>query len=185
MQHGYFINGLPPSAAVNWANTWSLNLACSTWQCEMIRCHDSYNHKTTNLHKQALKLWQGSQNQCSHTKLFRQSGTENVLKPRTPRTCTNLKRPPSGRGLIIITSALWMWLPPWLSRTQTDCHLIVGWSSYSGRNAIPLNTLPTDQLFNLEFQFESVFNSEFQPKFGIQLGISIPMKINLGEWTII
>ncbi len=42
-------------------------------------------------------------------------------------------------------------------------------------------TLPTDQLFNLEFQFESVFNLEFQPKFGIQLGIPIPMRINLGE----
>ncbi len=28
-------------------------------------------------------------------------------------------------------------------------------------------TLTTDQLFNLEFQFESVFNLEFQPKFGI------------------
>ncbi len=64
----------------------------------VIRCHDSYNHKATNLHKLALKLWQGSQNQCSHTKLFRQSGTENVLKPRTPRTCTNLKRPPLREG---------------------------------------------------------------------------------------
>ena len=42
-------------------------------------------------------------------------------------------------------------------------------------------TLPTDQLFNLEFQFESLFNFEFQPKFGIQLGIPIPMGINLGE----
>ncbi len=42
-------------------------------------------------------------------------------------------------------------------------------------------TLPTDQLFNLEFQFESVFNLEFQPKFGIQLGIPIPMGIHLGE----
>ena len=39
----------------------------------------------------------------------------------------------------------------------------------------------TDQLFNLEFQFESVFNLEFQPKFGIQLGIPISMEINLGE----
>ena len=29
------------------------------------------------------------------------------------------------------------------------------------------HTLPTDKLFNLEFQFESVFNLEFQPKFGI------------------
>ncbi len=46
-----------------------------------------------------------------------------------------------------------------------------------------LHTLPTDQLFNLEFQFESVFNLEFQPKFGIQLGIPIPMGINLGECT--
>ncbi len=44
-------------------------------------------------------------------------------------------------------------------------------------------TLPTDQQFNLEFQFESVFNLEFQPKFGIQLGIPIPMGINLGECT--
>ena len=42
-------------------------------------------------------------------------------------------------------------------------------------------TLPTDQLFSLEFQFESVFKLEFQPKFGIQLGIPIPMGINLGE----
>ena len=46
------------------------------------------------------------------------------------------------------------------------------------------NTLPTDQLFSLEFQFESVFNLEFQPKFGIQLGIPISMGIDLGEWTI-
>ncbi len=43
------------------------------------------------------------------------------------------------------------------------------------------HTLQTDQLFSLEFQFESVFNLEFQPKFGIQLGIPIPMGINLGE----
>ena len=42
-------------------------------------------------------------------------------------------------------------------------------------------TLITDQLFNLEVQFESGFNLEFQPKFGIQLGIPIPMGINLGE----
>ena len=42
-------------------------------------------------------------------------------------------------------------------------------------------TLPTDQLFNLEFQFKSVFNLEFQPEFGIQLGIPILMEINLGE----
>ncbi len=42
-------------------------------------------------------------------------------------------------------------------------------------------TLPTDQLFNLEFQFESVFNLEFQPKFGIQFGIPILMGINFGE----
>ncbi len=45
------------------------------------------------------------------------------------------------------------------------------------------HTLPTDQLFNLEFQFESVFNLEFQPKFCIQLGIPISMGINLGECT--
>ncbi len=45
------------------------------------------------------------------------------------------------------------------------------------------HTLPTDQLFNLEFQFESVFNLEFQPKFSIQLGIPIPMGIALGECT--
>ncbi len=38
-----------------------------------------------------------------------------------------------------------------------------------------------DQLFNLEFQFESAFNLEFRPKFSIQLGIPIPMGINLGE----
>ncbi len=38
-----------------------------------------------------------------------------------------------------------------------------------------------DQLFNLEFQFESVINFEFQPKFGIQLGIPIPMGLILGE----
>ncbi len=42
-------------------------------------------------------------------------------------------------------------------------------------------TLITDQLFNLEFQFKSVFNLEFQPKFDTQLGIPIPMGINLGE----
>ncbi len=30
---------------------------------------------------------------------------------------------------------------------------------------------------------ESVFNLEFQPKFGIQLGIPIPIGINLGECT--
>ena len=45
-------------------------------------------------------------------------------------------------------------------------------------------TLPTDQLFKLEFQFESVFNFEFQPKFGIQLGIPTLMGINLGECTM-
>ncbi len=42
-------------------------------------------------------------------------------------------------------------------------------------------TLPMDQLFNLEFQFESAFNLEFQPKFGIQIGIPISIGINLGE----
>ncbi len=40
-----------------------------------------------------------------------------------------------------------------------------------------------DQLFNLEFQFESVFNLEFKPKFGIQLGIPSPMGTNVGECT--
>ncbi len=44
------------------------------------------------------------------------------------------------------------------------------------------NTLTTDQLFNLEFQFESCFKLEFQPKFGMQLGFPIPMGIDLGEW---
>ena len=39
-------------------------------------------------------------------------------------------------------------------------------------------TLLTVQLFNLEFQFESVFNLEFHSKFGIQ---PIPMGISLGE----
>ncbi len=34
-------------------------------------------------------------------------------------------------------------------------------------------TLPTDQLFNLKFQFKSVFTLEFQPKFSIQLEIFI------------
>ncbi len=43
------------------------------------------------------------------------------------------------------------------------------------------HTLPTDQQFNLEFQFKSVFKLKFQPEFGIQLGIPIPMGINLGE----
>ena len=33
----------------------------------------------------------------------------------------------------------------------------------------------------MEFQLESLFNLEFQPKFGIQLGIPIPIGINLGE----
>ena len=42
-------------------------------------------------------------------------------------------------------------------------------------------TLPTDQLFNLEFQFESTFNVDFQPEFGIQLGNPISMGIHLGE----
>ncbi len=45
-------------------------------------------------------------------------------------------------------------------------------------------TLPTDKVLKLEFQFESVFNLEFQPKFGIQLGIPIPMGINLGECAL-
>ena len=45
----------------------------------------------------------------------------------------------------------------------------------------PTHTLPKDQPFNLEFQFESVFNFEFQPKFGIQLEIPISLGINLGE----
>ena len=44
-----------------------------------------------------------------------------------------------------------------------------------------LCTLPTDQLFNLEFQFKFVFNLEFQAEFGIQLGIPIRIGINLGE----
>ena len=52
---------------------------------------------------------------------------------------------------------------------------------YGALNALNKYTLPTDQLFNLEFQFESIFNLEFQPKFGIQLGIPISMGINLGE----
>ncbi len=42
-------------------------------------------------------------------------------------------------------------------------------------------TLTTDQLFNLEFQFESSFKLGFQPKFGIQLGFPIPVGIDLGE----
>ncbi len=46
-------------------------------------------------------------------------------------------------------------------------------------------TLPTDELFNLEFNFESVLNLEFQPKFGIQLRIPIPMGMNLGECMMI
>ncbi len=41
-----------------------------------------------------------------------------------------------------------------------------------------------DQLFHLEFQYESIFNLEFQPKFGIQLGFPIPMGINLGECRV-
>ncbi len=41
-------------------------------------------------------------------------------------------------------------------------------------------TLPTDQLFNLEFQFKSAFNLDFQPEFGIQLGTPILIGINLG-----
>ena len=48
-----------------------------------------------------------------------------------------------------------------------------------------INTLLTDELFNLEFQFKSGFNLEFQPDFGIQLGIPISMGINLGEWKIL
>ena len=45
-------------------------------------------------------------------------------------------------------------------------------------------TLPTDQPFNLEFQFKFEFNLEFQPKFSIQLRIPIPMGINLGECKV-
>ncbi len=45
------------------------------------------------------------------------------------------------------------------------------------------HTLTTDQLFNLEFQFESGFKLEFQPKFGLPLGFPIPMGIDLGECT--
>ncbi len=45
-------------------------------------------------------------------------------------------------------------------------------------------TLPTDQLFNLEFQFEFILNLVFQPMFGIQLRISIPVRIDLGECRI-
>ncbi len=46
-------------------------------------------------------------------------------------------------------------------------------------------SLSTDQIFNLEFQFESVLNVEFQPEFGIQLGIPILMEINLGECMVV
>ena len=49
------------------------------------------------------------------------------------------------------------------------------------RKILSKYTLPTDQQFNLEFQFVSVFNLEFQPKSGIQVGIPISMGINLGE----
>ncbi len=57
-----------------------------------------------------------------------------------------------------------------------------GYSSHlTGQVKTIVCTLPTDQLFNLEFQFESVFNLEVQPKFGIQLRIPISMGINLGE----
>ncbi len=64
--------------------------------------------------------------------------------------------------------------PPWI-RFQVN--------SYSSNNTLVISpyTLPTDQLFDLEFQFESVFNLEFQTKFGIQLVIPIPTGINLGE----
>ncbi len=66
----------------------------------------------------------------------------------------------------------------------THCQRYLNMNQYErGPTARPgtIHTLPTDQLFNLEFQFESIFNLEFQPKFGIQLGIPIPMGIDLGE----
>ncbi len=56
-------------------------------------------------------------------------------------------------------------------------NFLLGWP-------IEYYTLPTDQLFNLEFQFESVFNLEIQTEFGIQLGIPIPMGIHLGECSL-
>ncbi len=58
-------------------------------------------------------------------------------------------------------------------------------STLLAKNPSTEYTLPTDQLFNMEFQFESVFNLEFQPKFGIQLGNPISMGINLGECTLL
>ncbi len=58
------------------------------------------------------------------------------------------------------------------------CHLQVHFMS-----PYIMYTLPTDQLFNLDFQFKSVFNLEFQAKFGIQHGIPTLMGLNLGECT--
>ncbi len=43
-------------------------------------------------------------------------------------------------------------------------------------------TLPTDQLFNLEFQFESLFNFELHPKSGIQIGI--PTQMGIVFWRV-
>ena len=44
-------------------------------------------------------------------------------------------------------------------------------------------TLPTDQLLNLEFQFECVVQLRILISVWIQLGITIPMGVNLGECT--
>ncbi len=63
----------------------------------------------------------------------------------------------------------WLMAIPWCV-TLSGCR---GWllkCSYYflyGNIGLFWYTLPMDQLFNLEFQFESAFNLEFQPKFGI------------------
>ncbi len=56
--------------------------------------------------------------------------------------------------------------------------------NYKKLQCLTLSHGPTDQAFNLEFQFKSVFKLEFQPEFGIQLRIPIPMGIDLGECTV-
>ncbi len=46
-------------------------------------------------------------------------------------------------------------------------------------------TIPMDHLFNLEFQLGiPIWIRIQQPKFGIQIGIPIPMGINLGECVV-
>ncbi len=110
--------------------------------------------------------------------------------------------PKSGLSLLWCTSYTWLWrgfprvLSPskepvcfWhvathLKESQLYCaEYEVDPGVINGRNesAYFMYTLPRDQLFNVEIQFQSVFNLKFRPKFGIQLATPIPMVINLWE----